>query len=106
MDPKTGRNYIVKPCFKMPTLSDTFQKHNISWGYYAAGQYQSGYIWSSFDAIKSVRNSSLWKTNVHPTGQFVKDVKAGKLSQVSWLVTGVRDKRLDEVTSTSTLHIR
>jgi phospholipase C len=87
MDPKTGRNYTVKPCFNLPTMADSFEKHNISWKYYAPGQYQSGYIWSSFDAIKSVRNTSLWKTNVKSETQFVKDVKSGTLPQVSWIVT-------------------
>jgi phospholipase C len=87
-NPETGQNYAVKPCFDMPTMADTFQKHHVSWTYYAPGQYQSGYIWSSFDAIKSVRNSSLWKTNVRASSRFIKDVKAGKLPQVSWLVTG------------------
>jgi hypothetical protein len=87
MNPATGTSYSVKPCFTMPTMADTFEKHHISWKYYAPGQYQSGYIWSSFDAIKSVRNSSLWQSNVRPTAQFVQDVQAGKLPQVSWLVT-------------------
>jgi phospholipase C len=87
IDPKTGRNYTVKPCFTMPTMADTFQRHHVTWRYYAPGQYKSGYIWSSFDAIKSVRDSSLWKTNVRPTEQFIKDVKAGRLPQVSWLIT-------------------
>jgi phospholipase C len=87
IDPKTGRNYTVKPCFNIPTVADTFQKHAISWKYYAPKQYQSGYIWSSFDAIKSVRESSLWKTNVQSSDHFVKDVQAGTLTQVSWLVT-------------------
>ncbi|HLJ67709.1 MAG TPA: alkaline phosphatase family protein [Chloroflexota bacterium] len=87
MDPKTGRNYMEKPCFNMPTMADTFQKYHVSWKYYAPGQYRSGYIWSAFDAIKPIRNSSLWKTNVLSDSQFVKDVSAGKLPQVSWLVT-------------------
>jgi hypothetical protein len=87
MDPKTGRNYTTTPCFTLPTMADTFQKHNVSWKYYAPGQYKSGYIWSAFDAVKGVRNSSLWKTNVQSSSQFVSDVKAGKLPQVSWVVT-------------------
>jgi phospholipase C len=87
-NPDTGQNYTEKPCFTMPTMADSFQKNHVSWAYYAPGQYQSGYIWSSFDAIKSIRTSSLWKTNVRPTSQFIKDVNAGNLPQVSWLVTG------------------
>ena len=88
MDPKTGRNYSTKPCFNIPTMADTFQRHGVSWKYYAPGQYKSGYIWSSFDAIKHIRNSKLWKTNVQSSNKFVQDVRAGNLPQVSWLVTG------------------
>ena len=87
MNPTTGQSYEVKPCFNIPTMADTFQKYGVSWKYYAPGQYKSGYIWSSFDAIKHIRDSSLWKTNVVPTGKFVSDVKSGNLPQVSWLVT-------------------
>jgi phospholipase C len=86
MDPKTGRNYETKPCFNMTTMADTFQKHYTSWNYYAPRQYKSGYVWSSFDAIKHIRDSSLWKTNVPAYTRFASDVKAGKLAQVSWLV--------------------
>ena len=60
----------------------------VSWKYYAPGQYQSGYIWSAFDAIKHIRYSKLWKTNAVADTQFVKDARAGSLPQVSWLVTG------------------
>jgi phospholipase C len=87
INPNTGQTYLTKPCFNIPTMADTFQKDHISWRYYAPGQYQSGYIWSSFDAIKHIRFSHLWRTNVVPTGQFVRDVKAGRLPEVSWLVT-------------------
>ncbi|HEX8918005.1 MAG TPA: alkaline phosphatase family protein, partial [Chloroflexota bacterium] len=87
MDPKTGKNYEENPCFNLPTMADTFQSHHLSWKYYAPSQYQSGYIWSSFDAIKHIRFSSLWKTNVPSSTQFVTDVKTGHLPQVSWLVT-------------------
>ncbi len=85
MDPKTGRSYEEKPCFNMLTMADTFQRYNVSWKYYATGQYQSGYIWSSFDAIKHIRYSNLWKTNVQSNTQFVRDVRTGHLPQVSWI---------------------
>jgi phospholipase C len=86
-DPVTGKNYLVKPCFDISTLADTFQSAHVSWAYYAPGQYKSGYIWSAFDAIRHVRYSSLWRSNVLPDTQFVQDVRAGRLPEVSWLVT-------------------
>jgi hypothetical protein len=71
----------------MTTLPDLLQQAHISWTYYAPGQYQSGYIWSSLDAIRHIRYSSLWQTNVKAPSQFAADIKAGTLPAVSWVVT-------------------
>ena len=85
-DPVTGTRRMVAPCFDMVTLPDLLQNAGISWKYYAPAQYQSGYIWSSLDSIKHIRYSPLWQSTVPDTRQFVKDVEAGTLPQVSWLV--------------------
>lgn len=87
VNPVTGVHYFVKPCFDMTTLPDLLQSAHVSWRYYAPGQYQSGYIWSSLDSIRHIRYSSLWKTNVPPTTQFTTDIKKGTLPAVSWVVT-------------------
>jgi phospholipase C len=86
VDPTTGLHHFIVPCFDMTTLPDLLQKAGVSWNYYAPSQYQSGYIWSSLDSIKHIRYSDLWTTHVPPTSQFVKDVKAGTLPAVSWVV--------------------
>ena len=85
--PDTGQPYLTKPCFNFRTLPDVLQQHHISWKYYAPEAFQSGYIWSSLDAIKHIRYSSLWETNVRPDRTFIHDVRDGKLPAVSWLVT-------------------
>jgi phospholipase C len=87
VDPHTGRPYLTKPCFDIPTMADTLQQHHVSWKYYAPQAFASGYIWSSFDAIRHIRYSNLWKTNVPPDTSFITDVQNGKLPAVSWLVT-------------------
>ena len=86
MNPKTGKTSSVVPCFDMPTLPDTLQKHGISWKYYSPPQYSSGYIWNALDAIRHDRYSSLWRTNVASDSEFFRDAHAGSLPQVSWLV--------------------
>ncbi len=86
VDLQSGQHYYSKPCFDLQTLPDEFQKAGISWKYYAPGQYQSGYIWSALNSIKHIRYSPLWQSNVPDTSQFMKDVKAGTLPQVSWVV--------------------
>ncbi len=88
INPSTGREYLTKPCFNIPTLADTFRKYRVSWTYYSPGMYQSGYIWDAFDAIRHVRYSSVWKKHADvPDTTFVRDARAGKLPDVSWLVT-------------------
>jgi phospholipase C len=87
VNPATGMHRWVKPCFDLTTLPDVLDKAGVSWKYYAPGQYQSGYIWSSLDAIRHIRYSPLWQSNVPSTAQFAADIKAGTLPQVSWVVT-------------------
>lgn len=87
VNPQTGEPYLTKPCFNMRTLPDVLQQHSISWKYYAPPVFQSGYVWSALDAIRHIRYSHLWATNVPPDTDFVKDVRDGKLPAASWLVT-------------------
>jgi phospholipase C len=75
------------PCFDFETLADSLQKAGVTWKYYAPGQGQPGYIWSALDAIKHIRDSSLWPDHVVSDTQFVKDAQSGQLPSVSWLVT-------------------
>ncbi|MGI8824182.1 MAG: phospholipase C [Chloroflexota bacterium] len=85
-----GSSYFIRPCFDFKTLPDLFQKYHVSWKYYAPAYLKSGYVWSSLDAIKHIRYSSLWKHNVPSDTSFVHDVKDGHLPSVSWLVTDAR----------------
>lgn len=75
------------PCFDFETIADSLQNANVSWKYYASPPGDFGYVWSSFDAIKHIRNSSLWAKNVLPDTQFAADARNGSLPAVSWLTT-------------------
>jgi phospholipase C len=85
VDPATGRHSFVKPCFNMNTLPDELQSAGVSWKYYAPPAFQSGYIWSSLDAVRHIRYGPLWGTNVKPPDDFLTDVKNGTLPAVSWV---------------------
>ncbi len=76
------------PCFDFPTLADELENAHISWRYYAPPQDQPGYIWSALDAIRHIRESSLWTQKVVLDTQFLTDAVSGALPSVSWLVTG------------------
>lgn len=87
VNPTTNQAKMVFPCFNLTTLPDLLQAKGVSWKYYAPTQNQSGYIWSSLDAIRHIRYSPIWQTNVQPPDQFLKDVKAGNLPEVSWITS-------------------
>jgi phospholipase C len=86
-----GTRFLTRPCFDFVTLPDRFQLAHVTWKYYAPRQFASGYVWSALDAIRHIRYSSLWKTNVPSDTTFVKDVAEGRLPQVSWIVTNARE---------------
>jgi phospholipase C len=81
------------PCFDFQTLGDLLDAKSISWKYYTPSQDQSGYIWSTFDAIKHIRMGPDWQNHVVNYTQFTTDAAAGNLPTVSWLVQpgGVSD---------------
>ncbi len=83
-----GTISLVYPCFDFTTLADRLEEGGISWKYYAPGIGQSGFIWSSLDAISHIRFSPLWEENVVSDTQFVVDALNGDLPSVSWIVTG------------------
>lgn len=83
-----GKSTYVYPCFDFQTLADSLQNAGLSWKSYAPGAGQTGYVYSSFNAINHIRNTPLWTSNVVPESQFVIDALAGALPTVSWLVSG------------------
>lgn len=76
----------VYPCFDFKTIGDELTASNISWKYYAPDPGTSGYIWSQYNAIKHVRQTSAWQQHVVNYNQFAQDATSGNLPPVSWLV--------------------
>ena len=48
------------PCFEFTTVADRLEAAGVPWRFYAPQRGQTGYIWSTLDAIGHIRNSSLW----------------------------------------------
>lgn len=82
----SGSTSLQEACFNFKTLADELDGKHYSWKYYAPPSGKSGYIWSSFDAIKHIRYGPDWKFVV-PTEQFMTDAARGALPTVSWIVT-------------------
>lgn len=86
----TGTLIVTKPfpCFDFQTLADLLDGAGLTWAYYAPPAGTSGYVFNTYDAINHIRNnSSIWSTHIFPDTQFATDAAAGKLPDVTWLVT-------------------
>jgi phospholipase C len=80
-----GQTSYSFPCFEFQTVGDTLTNAGVDWRYYSPAQNASGYIWSIYDAIGHIRNTSQWTEHVVPYGQFVTDARNGDLPAVSWV---------------------
>ena len=82
-DGKTGFEF---PCFNPQTIADEANAARVPWSYYAVPAGRVGYIWSTFDAIRHIRYSNQWNSNVRPTADFRTDLASGRLSPITWLI--------------------
>ena len=83
---KHGRISNTRPCFNSQTLADEANDAGVTWKYYAVPKKQMGYVWSTFDSIKHIRNSAEWASKVVAPAQFDTDVTSGTLPSLSWLI--------------------
>jgi phospholipase C len=76
----------VPPCFDFLTEGDLLTEARIPWAYYAATQYQNGYLWSAYDAIRHVRENEVsWQQHMFPVDSFSRHARAGLLPPVTWV---------------------
>lgn len=74
-----------RPCFNNQTIADEANAAHVSWRYYAAPAGNIGYIWSTLDAIRHIRYSKQWRTNVVNEARFPTDLAQGRLTAITWL---------------------
>ena len=81
------------PCFDdFPTIADRLDDAHVTWKYYAPTlRHIGGQVWSEFDSIRSVRFGADWANVISPQTQILRDVPAGKLANVSWVVPDWQD---------------
>ena len=81
-----GRSKKVPPCFDFKTEGDLLTQAGIPWSYYAATQWQNGYIWSAYGAIRRIReDEDVWQRHIFPVDSFVQHARAGLLQPVTWV---------------------
>jgi phospholipase C len=79
-----------EPCFDYRTLGDELDTAKLSWRFYtnkyggkASG---GGGVWSSYQAVRHIYHGPDWKNDViTPQSRFLSDVKAGQLSNFTWI---------------------
>ena len=85
------------PCFaQYKTMADVLDAAHVSWNYYVESFDSSspdfdfsGYVWDAYDAIKAVRHGADWKNVRMPNTTIFRDIKGGKLAQVSWVIPNI-----------------
>ena len=75
----------VPPCFNFQTAGDLLNRGNVPWADYAATPDQKGYIWSTYSAIKHIRETKQWHEHVRPVADLVPDIKSDSLPPVTWV---------------------
>jgi phospholipase C len=81
-----GREKNVPPCFDFLTEGDLLTDAGIPWAYYAATQYQSGYLWSAYDAVRHIREDpEVWAEHIFPVDSFEEHAREGRLPPVTWV---------------------
>jgi phospholipase C len=81
-----GISKKVPPCFDFLTEGDLLAEAGIPWAYYAATQYQNGYTWSAYDAVRHIReDEQVWQEHIFPVDEFVRQAELGLLPPVTWV---------------------
>ena len=73
----SGASYWAYPCFDISSLPQLLEQNGISWRYYS-----QNHLWNAPQLIKSLAGSP---DIINSAKQFVADVQAGNMANVSWL---------------------
>lgn len=92
-NPDTNETQTMYPCFEHPTLTDLLNAKGIDWKYYTP---RAGSIWTGPNAIQHMCGPDASNTNcigsdwtdhvVLGQTQVLKDISAGKLPPVTWVI--------------------
>jgi phospholipase C len=74
----------VRACFNFKVIMDELEKAGISWHYYA----DEGSWMNAMLAIKHMRFSKHWGTDITEEERFPTDIAKKRLAEVSWVVPG------------------
>ncbi len=74
----TGKSYWAYPCYNISSMPTILDAHGISWKYYSQNS-----IWDAPLFLQPYYQSP---NNIRDSGQFLTDLQAGNLADVSWVM--------------------
>jgi phospholipase C len=76
----------VPPCFDFTTEGDLLSGAGIPWAYYSATEYENGYLWSAYDAVRHIRDDpEVWQRHIFPVTGLLQDISDDRLPPVTWV---------------------
>ena len=83
-DRSYGPNIVA--CFDNQTIADEMDSAHLSWRFYTSSIYGDGNLWNAYQAISHIYNGPDWsKYVINPQSQFLSDVGAGTLADITWV---------------------
>ncbi len=81
-----GKMREVPPCFDFQTEGDLLSNAGVPWADYSASQFENGYLWSAFDAVRHVReHPKVWQSHMFPVDDLIRDIRDDRLPPVTWV---------------------
>ena len=91
-DRSYGPNIVA--CFDNQTIADEMDSAHLSWRFYTSSIYGDGNLWNAYQAISHIYNGPDWsKYVINPQSQFLSDVGAGTLADITLVTSHVRGFR-------------
>jgi phospholipase C len=85
IDASGNENQFAYPCFNRISLMQLLDQKSLSWRYYQA--FSGPGIWNAPDAVLSIHRSKYYAADVVvPSQRIFKDIAAGKLADVTWVM--------------------
>ena len=73
-------------CFSFKTVPEQLEEIGVSWAYYSAGKYQTGYFWNALNGTSGVYHTDLWRPErIRGVDKLPDDIRAGRLPSVTWV---------------------
>jgi phospholipase C len=73
-------------CFSFRSVPEQLEEIGVSWAYYSAGKYQTGYFWNALNGISGVYHTDLWRPErIRGVDKLVQDIEADRLPSVTWV---------------------